>query len=78
MTQSTIGEDPYKLVFGVEAMILAEVVEPSMKRTMFEEESNMMIKKVEVDLVKEERDSRGEGRSNESEKNQIEELQGRM
>ena len=49
-------ETPYKLIFEAEVLMLIEVSKPSLRRSMFDEEINIMMRKVEIGLIKEERE----------------------
>ena len=54
---STTQETPFRMVFGVDAMIPVEVVLPSWRRENFEEESNKQALQEEADLLDEIRDT---------------------
>jgi len=54
--QTTTQETPYSLTYGVEAMILVEVAEPTIRRQMFDLTLNEESLAVNLDLVNEFRD----------------------
>nr|KYP72113.1 Pol polyprotein [Cajanus cajan] len=53
--QSTIGETPFRITYGTDAMILVEVGEPSFRRLHFNEASNDASLRAKVDMVDEAR-----------------------
>nr|KYP38666.1 Transposon Ty3-I Gag-Pol polyprotein [Cajanus cajan] len=54
--QSSTKETPFRLTYGTDAMIPVEVGEPSLRRTLFNEQTNDEALSVESDLVQEARD----------------------
>ena len=53
-TQFITQETPYKLVYGVEAIIPVEVSQLSLRRTNFNEQQNLTIRVVKFDLIEKE------------------------
>lgn len=53
---STVGESPFRLAYGMEAMILAEIREPSWRVLNYDQETKEEIIRFELDLAKERRE----------------------
>ena len=53
---STTQEKSYKLVYGADAMIPIELLEPSPRISTMIEESNQLARRAELDLVEEDRE----------------------
>ncbi|XP_016168073.1 uncharacterized protein LOC107610542 [Arachis ipaensis] len=54
--QTTMGETPFKLVYGSEALIPVEVGTPTIMTELYDEQHNTCIRNAELDLVEEDRD----------------------
>jgi len=51
--QAATNETPYRLTYGIDAMILIEVREPSTRRLMFQQQKNEENMRVELETTKE-------------------------
>ncbi|XP_072074407.1 uncharacterized protein [Arachis hypogaea] len=54
--QTTIGETPFKLVYGTEALIPIKVGIPTLRAELYNQNHNIDTRKAELDLVEENRD----------------------
>ncbi|KAJ1400256.1 Ribonuclease H superfamily [Sesbania bispinosa] len=54
---STTGESPFRMVYGADAMIPIEIMEPSFRTTTFQEEKNDEDRRAELDLLPEIREN---------------------
>jgi len=53
MSLSTIGETPFRSVYGTDALVPTEIGEPSFRQQHYDEASNIENMMVELDLVQE-------------------------
>ncbi|XP_072062189.1 uncharacterized protein [Arachis hypogaea] len=54
--QTTMGETPFKLVYGSEALIPVEVGVPTLRADLYDEQHNINARNAELDLTEEDRE----------------------
>ena len=55
-SRTSIGETPFSLAYGVEAMIPVEIGVPSLRRETYNQEENFILQRYELDLLEEKHD----------------------